>query len=145
MNTRWTVLGALVALMLAVGLLAGCGGDDDDASNGAQGGAITTIDIHALAERRDSDNTLQTIDVRTAEEVAEGTLPGALHIPHELIVAGTTEGIDLDRPVAVICRSGRRAAAAGDALAAAGAAEVLVVGGGGVGTWADAGYPTVTP
>ena len=107
--------------------------------------ALEVIDIDELSDRRESLPQLQVVDVRTDQEWASGTIPGAIHLPHDEIESGRTDGIDLARPIAVICRSGSRATIAGEALVRAGAAEVQVVRPGGVGTWGDAGYPLVVP
>lgn len=57
------------------------------------------------------------IDVRTAEEYADGHLDGALNIPHEQIgeKIGKLE-LSKDDPVVLYCRSGRRADIALQAL-----------------------------
>lgn len=134
----------LLAAVLLIALAAGLGAcSDDDAAPAAA--EPTTIDVTTLNDQRDAESELQVIDVRTPEEWAEGTIEGAILRRHDAIVAGEIDDIDLDRPIAVICRSGNRATTAGDALTAAGAADVRVVRPGGVGTWAEAGYPTVTP
>ena len=98
-----------------------------------------------LATAIDEVPGLQVVDVRTAEEVATGTIPDSVHIPHDVVDAGDTRDLDLDAPIAVICRSGSRATIAGEALVEAGATDVRVVRPGGVTTWAEAGYPVVAP
>jgi phage shock protein E len=61
------------------------------------------------------------VDVRSDEEVADGSLSGALHIPHSDIVAGLAKlNVPLDQPVVLFCRSGNRAGIAMKALQAAG-------------------------
>ena len=49
------------------------------------------------------------LDVRTAQEFAEGHLPGAINIPHD-VVSGDDPRLKgwKDKPVLVYCRSGRR-------------------------------------
>ena len=157
---------AVVAVAVALGLAAGCGSDSSDDATPAgtsqetatlTGSApeqlegtpapapLTFIDVDQLAAQIDDVPGLQVVDVRTDEEVAEGTIPGSIHIPVDVIEAGDTDGLDLDGPIAVICRSGSRATIAGDALVAAGATDVRVVRPGGVGTWAEAGYPITVP
>ena len=136
----------LLAAVLALGLVAACGEDSDPAeSASAESESFQVIDVDTLAEQRDELADLQILDVRTAEEVAEGTIPGALNIPHDEVEAGNTDGLDLSKPIAAICRSGNRATTAGEALVAAGASDVRVVRPGGVGTWQEAGYPTIVP
>ena len=49
------------------------------------------------------------IDVRTAEEFAEGHFPGAINIPHEDIIQGIrAHNVDKDQTVLLYCRSGNR-------------------------------------
>lgn len=48
-------------------------------------------------------------------------------IPNDNFVAEATEGLESDRPIVLICRSGARSAAAGHALAAAGFTKVFNV------------------
>jgi rhodanese-related sulfurtransferase len=54
-------------------------------------------------------------------------------------IAAIPDGLDPDRPIAVVCASGQRAAVAVGLLERFGAREVLHVVDGGVGTWARAG------
>ena len=66
-----------------------------------------------------SDTPPQVLDVRTAEEFAQGHVPTATLIPHDELAARLAE-LDRDRPVLVYCRSGRRATDAEKVLAANG-------------------------
>ena len=69
-----------------------------------------------------SDRNVQLVDVRTAEEFADGHIPGAINIDvkmddfDELAAAW----LDLGRPVAVYCRSGARSKTAAKRLAGKG-------------------------
>lgn len=133
----------LLLVVCVLSLLVACSEGGEAEPQAAAGEGTTLIDVDTLFEQQSDD--VQVIDVRTPEEWAGGTLDGALLRRHDEILAGRIQDIDLDRPIALICRSGRRATLAGDALAKAGAADIRVVHEGGVGTWADAGYPTVMP
>ncbi len=71
----------------------------------------------------------QIVDVREADEIAAGTIAGALHIPLAQLLPRFIE-LDKSRPVVAVCRSGRRsAAAAADQLAAAGFTAYTMTGG----------------
>ena len=49
------------------------------------------------------------LDVRSAEEFAEGHVPGALNVPHSEIASHLAALGSIQKPVLVYCRSGRRA------------------------------------
>lgn len=55
------------------------------------------------------------LDVRTADEFAEGHVPGAILIPHDELESRLAE-LDTARPVLVYCRSGRRSTLAEQVL-----------------------------
>lgn len=83
---------------------------------------------------------VRLIDVRTQEEVAEGMIPGAEHIPlgsFDPAALGPSDG----REVVLYCRSGRRSAIAGEQLAAATGAPAQHLAGG-ILAWEAAGQPT---
>jgi len=75
---------------------------------------------------------LLILDVRTAEEYAEGHLPSAVLLPYDEIGATFAEA-DKGRPIIVYCRSGRRSAIAKATLASMGYANVSDFGA--VGNW----------
>jgi hydroxyacylglutathione hydrolase len=86
------------------------------------------ITIPQLREREDE---LQILDVREQDEWDAGHIPGSVHTPYHDIHS-VPDGIDPERPVAVICSSGQRAAPAASLLRRHGAREVLHVVDGGV-------------
>jgi hydroxyacylglutathione hydrolase len=94
---------------------------------------IARLDASELPEQRQADSELQVLDVRERSEWDEGHLPGSVHEPYHDITA-IPEGIDPERPVAVICTSGQRSAVAASLLQRAGAKRVVHVVNGGVGT-----------
>ena len=93
--------------------------------------------VEELHERGDG---MQVLDVRETEEFDSGRVPGSVGTPyhdlHEI-----PDGIDPDRPVAVICASGQRAAVGASLLRRHGAREVWHVVDGGVPAWRRAGFP----
>ena len=89
-----------------------------------------------LAERIKAGN-IRLIDVRTAEEVAQGTIPGAEHIPLDQFDPAKL-GADDGREVVLYCRSGRRSAIAAEKLAAATGEPVEHLAGGTL-AWEAAG------
>ena len=71
----------------------------------------------------------QLIDVREPDEVAEGTLPGAVNIPLGDLPQRMGE-LDPQRRVVVLCRSGGRSTMASEQLTAAGFTDVVNLAGG---------------
>lgn len=81
----------------------------------------------AITALQRSDSLL--IDVRSAEEFAEGALPGAIRIGHEDIAAQIASvAPDKDRPLVLYCRSGRRSALAQQSLEEMGYRQVINAG-----------------
>lgn len=70
-------------------------------------------------------NKTIVLDVRTAEEFAEGHIAGAINISHEQINANLSKIMAYkDQTVVVHCRSGRRAMSAENDLRAAGFSDL---------------------
>ena len=82
---------------------------------------------------------IRLIDVRTAEEVGQGIIPGAEHIALDQFDPASLDLSD-GREVVLYCRSGRRSGRAGERLAAhlGKPAQHLA---GGILAWEDAGEP----
>lgn len=74
-----------------------------------------------LARLAAQDAGLVVLDVRTAEEFAEGHVPGASNVSHDELEArlGELAGAR-DKDIVIYCRSGRRADLAAETLAKAG-------------------------
>ena len=71
----------------------------------------------------------QLIDVRQPDEVAQGTLPGAVNIPLDVLPDRMGE-LDPARPVVLLCRSGGRSGMAAELLTGAGFTDVVNLSGG---------------
>jgi molybdopterin/thiamine biosynthesis adenylyltransferase/rhodanese-related sulfurtransferase len=85
------------------------------------------------------------LDVREADEYAQGAVPGALHLPRgflELQVEGRIP--DKDRKIVVYCAGGVRSALAAQALGELGYSDVASLTGG-FNKWKDEGRDWVTP
>ena len=87
-------------------------------------------------------NDAQIVDVRETEELVDGMISGARHIPLAEI-PGSAGLLDKARPVIAVCRSGRRSAAAAEQLAAAGFTAYTMTGG--MIEWTGTGLPMVVP
>ncbi len=79
------------------------------------------------------------LDVRTAEEYAEGHIQGALLIPVQELQQRISE-VPKDKQVYVYCRSGVRSVRAAKMLVEAGYTRIENVQGGFM-AWKDAGFP----
>ncbi len=69
------------------------------------------------------------VDVRSAEEVAEGMYPGAQHIPVDQVEKRMAEFGAKDKPIVLYCKSGRRAGLAMETLKSKGYTNVTNAGG----------------
>ena len=90
-------------------------------------------------------NGVHLIDVREADEVSQGRLPGAAHIPRgflEMKIEGAVP--DKDAPVVVYCAGGTRSAFAAETLKRLGYARVSSMAGG-FGKWKNEGYEFEQP
>ena len=89
---------------------------------------------------------LQLIDVRTPEEYAGGTIPGAvmIDVKDNAFAANAEAKLDKGKPVAVFCRSGRRSAAAASILTEKGFKTVVNLIGGFL-AWPGAGKAVAIP
>jgi rhodanese-related sulfurtransferase len=97
---------------------------------------MAEISVTETAQRR---STARILDVREDFEVAEGIIPGALHIPMGQLQERFSE-LDPAVPVIAVCRSGNRSARVADALNGAGFTAHTMTGG--MIAWTRAGLPT---
>ena len=90
-----------------------------------------------------ADPTVQLLDVRTQEEFDEGHISGAtlIDVNDSTFVEKAMDVLDIQRPVAVYCRSGRRSARAASQLASKGLMVTNLNGG--VIAWQDQGKSLV--
>lgn len=125
---------ALTALLVTVGPAA------------AQGQPLgATIAPSELADRIEAGGAPYVLDVRTAEEYADGHIAGAVNIPHTEL-AGRLGELDFgtSEEIVVYCRSGRRAANAAATLVKAGFTGVRDLDGHMLG-WEAAQLPIMRP
>ena len=103
------------------------------------------IDTEEFRRRRETQQDLLVLDVRTAEEFVgeHGHIDGAVNVPVEELQQRMAElGDHLEHPVAIVCLTDRRSAKAALLLAEEGFADVHVVRGG-MTKWLKAGLPVV--
>lgn len=121
--------------------MAGAAAATADAAEGRVS-ALEALTPEELAARVAAGH-VRLIDVRTAEEVLEGAIPGAEHMPLGTFdPAALAEGDG--REIVLYCRTGRRSAIAGEMLAAATGGSVAHLEGG-ILAWQAAGQPAAKP
>ncbi|MGE5155444.1 MAG: VTT domain-containing protein [Bdellovibrio bacteriovorus] len=105
------------------------------------------MSIQDLKGRLDAGEGILVLDVRTAADFVgeQGHIQGALNLPLEELPARLADpesplAADLERPIALICRTDRRSARAAALLARRGFAQVRVVQGG-MTAWLAQGWP----
>jgi len=103
------------------------------------------VDAAALARERQDGAAPAVIDVREADEHAQGIIPGAVHISRGYLELRIERAVpDRDAPVVVYCASGTRSALAARSLAELGYTNVRSLAGGFTG-WKRAGLPWEQP
>jgi len=103
-------------------------------------GDAALVDQDTLLARLDAQDTeLVVLDVRTAEEFAQGHVPGARNISHDQLGArlGELAG-ERDKDLVIYCRSGHRAGIAVETLHEAGFTRLFHLDGDFLG-WTAAG------
>ncbi len=100
---------------------------------------IELIDPAELARRADAADGPVILDVREDSEYEAEHIPGSLHIPYGGLAKRVDE-LPRDRPIATICRGGKRSGLAASILQREGFADVIHVGKG-VGAWRTAANP----
>ena len=102
---------------------------------------IPSIDVKTIKQHYDNQADVCIIDVREADEWAQGHIPKAHHIPKNQLSARIHEiGVDNTHPIYLHCRSGVRSLQAAETLQTMGYTAVYSLEGGII-AWADAGYP----
>ncbi len=103
---------------------------------------VKEIDASQLAQWVDDANhKLRVIDVRQAEEIAQGTVPKAEALPLHLLPTRLRE-LGKQEKLVMVCRSGARSAQACMFLQQQGYTNVFNLRGGMVG-WLQGGFPAL--
>ncbi len=120
----------LTYLLTFLGLTAACGQRNYE-----------NADVKQFAELIGGENVV-VLDVRTAEEYADGHLAGALNIDVNAdgFVQAAKEALPTEKTIAVYCRGGRRSVKACELLDAEGFQTVNLKGG--YMAWEEEGMPT---
>ena len=106
---------------------------------------IREIDVAAARARFDADDGCVFLDVRESDEVAKGTVPGAVAMPRGRIEGHAGDSIpDFAYELIVVCDKGNRSALAADTLLEMGFSKVASLAGG-LNAWLEAGHPLGPP
>lgn len=106
---------------------------------------ITELSVTETADRLNQTENCQIIDVREADEFAQGHLPNARNIPRGLLEFKIEEAVrSKSAPIVVYCKTGGRAALSAQALQTLGYTEVKSIEGG-YEAWVDQNQPIVKP
>ena len=106
---------------------------------------IREVDVRQLDASRNGSAKPVVIDVREQDEVEQGIVPGAIHIPRGHLESRVEQYVpDYDTPVVTYCASGNRSAFAAETMAQMGFKNVASLKGG-FGAWKDAGFKFVVP
>ena len=97
---------------------------------------IEAIDLAELARRIDGPDGPQVLDVRGVAEYEQGHVPGSIHIPFAELRERLGE-LPRERPIATICKAGKRSGLAASILQREGFEGVIHVSRGNAGRWSD--------
>ncbi len=108
-------------------------------------GVIPEVDCADLSRTLEQDPTHAVLDVRELEEVTQGLLPTAVHIPRGYLELRVETVLpDRTRPVTIYCAVGVRSLLAASTMRSMGYTDVRSLKGGFV-AWKDQGLPFRTP
>lgn len=113
----------MIPFLLALFLLAGCGGNTSD-------GSYEQITQEEAKEMMDTQEVI-ILDVREQDEYDSGHIPGAVLLPVGTIDKDTAAEVipETDSTVLVYCRSGNRSKTASSTLAELGYTNIYEFGG----------------
>lgn len=122
----------LTCLLAALGLTTACGQQN-----------FENTDVQGFAELITNPDVV-LLDVRTADEYAEGHIEGTILIDQKQddFMEKAKAALPIDKTIAIYCRSGRRSANAAGKLADVGYKCVNLKGG--IIAWKEAGMPVTT-
>ena len=95
--------------------------------------------------RAEAPDSIQLVDVRTPQEMAQGIIDGAECVPLHLVPLRADEWMDDARPMVIYCRTGARSAQACAFLSARNPQRRFINLNGGIVNWVREGLPTVLP
>ncbi|MEM9040807.1 MAG: rhodanese-like domain-containing protein [Actinomycetota bacterium] len=152
MRGRSAALASVVTLSLVATACGSDAAETEESTDEVPAGDVTSADAptirivsatDAAATLEDPPDDLVVLDVRTAEEFAEGHIEGAVMLDfYRDDFAEQIAALDRDVPYVIYCRSGNRSGQTRQLMADLGFAAVDDLDGGVI-SWADAGLPFV--
>ncbi len=136
----------LLLLSLTLGIVAtgGCTTTSESTNGTTITETISAQEAFDLIQENAGNADFVIIDVRTAEEFAEGHIAGAIMIDfYSMSFRNDLDALDKDKTYLIYCRSGNRSGQALDIMEDLGFQEVYDLGGG-INAWINAGLPTVS-
>ncbi len=119
----------LPPFLLAILMLVGCAGPSGLPS-GEDKATYRSISMSDAMEMMQTESGYLILDVRRADEYAEGHIPGAVNVANESIGEGEIAELpDKDQLILVYCRSGRRSKQAAEKLVKLGYTSIVEFGG----------------
>ena len=129
-------LATIISLAVAV---AACGGGSD--TTGVT--RVSPADASSVIAAAPAGLTI--LDIRTPEEVAQGTIRDSINLDfYAADFESSLEGLDRNAPYVLFCRSGNRSASAASVMRKLGFTEVYEIDGG-IMNWAQQGNEVVLP
>ena len=118
----------IIPILAALAALTAC-------SSGANSGEYRQISSAEAQKLMESESNYIILDVRRADEYANGHIPGAINVANETIVDKEPEELpDKEQLILVYCRSGNRSKQAAAKLANMGYTNIVEFGG--INEWA---------
>ncbi|HUY97419.1 MAG TPA: molybdopterin-synthase adenylyltransferase MoeB [Verrucomicrobiae bacterium] len=108
-------------------------------------GSVPEVTVQEVRRRQERHEGAVLLDVREKDEVEQGLLPGAVHIPRGYLELQIEDRIpDRHTPITLYCAGGTRSLLAAETLQAMGYTQVESMAGG-FGAWKDQGLPFLLP
>ena len=110
--------------------LTGCSNLANHPNTASNSNTYRQVTAEEAANMMQSETDYIILDVRTAQEYANGHIPGAINIPNEIIAAENVQQLpDKEQLILVYCRSGNRSKQASERLVDLGYTNIVEFGG----------------
>ena len=124
---QFIIVGVIILLLIAAAAAIYVAGNFPE---GDKEMTYTSITMQEAKEIFETPGDYIILDVRRADEFAEGHIPGAINVANEDIADVEPEELpDKEQTIYVYCRSGRRSKEASAKLAAMGYSHIIECGG----------------